>query len=70
MTRWQVELLGEAYDLEELPYFFATGEICCLAEDGTFFLIAQAFEGQQEPSQVHAMQSRSSTTLPAQWLLT
>ena len=55
MTRWQVELLGEAYDLEELPYFFATGEICCLVEDGTFFLIAQAFEGQQEPSQVHAM---------------
>jgi len=55
MTHWKVELLGEAYDLEELPYFFSSGEICCLAEGEIFFLVAQAFEGQEGPSQVHAM---------------
>lgn len=53
MARWLVELEGDLFDLEELPYWFPNGDIYAIAEDDNVFLVGSAFEKHFDLSQVH-----------------
>ena len=44
MNRWRVALVGEAFDLEELPKLFETEDARVIEEDGTYFLESSTFE--------------------------
>ncbi len=44
MARWLVQLSGDRMDLEEFPRWFPDGEVFAIEENGTFYLMGDAFE--------------------------
>lgn len=54
MARWQVELTGHAFDLEELPGLFTAPDLRVVEQDGRYFLEAEQFEALTESGAVHA----------------
>jgi hypothetical protein len=54
MARWQVELTGHSFDLEELPRLFTAPELRVVEDDGRYFLEAKQFETLTEGQAVDA----------------
>jgi hypothetical protein len=54
MARWQVELTGHRFDLEELLGWFTDPNCRVVADGGTFFLEAAELETQVGSADVHA----------------
>jgi hypothetical protein len=43
MARWIVEIAGDRFDTEEIPYWFPAGEVFGISEDGRVYLTGPAF---------------------------
>jgi len=54
MARWQVQLTGHAFDLEELPRLLTAPELRVIGQDGRYLLEAEQFEALTESAAVHA----------------
>jgi hypothetical protein len=54
MARWQVELTGHAFDLEELPRLLADPMLRVVEEAGRYLLEAEQFEALTQAADVHA----------------
>lgn len=52
MARWLVQLDGEAFDLQEYPYWFPNGDICAVREGDNVYLVGAAFETLDHPGAV------------------
>src|SRR5882724_8656783 len=52
MERWLVSVVGEPFDLEELPLWFPSGDIYALAEGQSVFLTGPTLESIREPAEV------------------
>jgi hypothetical protein len=52
MAQWLVRLLGERFDLEDLPAWFAEPELKIIEEEGMFWLASSDFDALQTPEQV------------------
>jgi hypothetical protein len=55
MTKWQVELTGHTFDLEELPRLLTTPELRVVEQEGKYFLEAEQFESLAKSKDVHAV---------------
>jgi len=53
MARWLVEINGDAFDVDEFPYWFPAGEAHAVAENGKVFLVGGALDVLAEASDVH-----------------
>lgn len=54
MSKWQVELTGHQFDLEDLPRWFTAPELRVVEQDGHFLLEAEQFDDLHESAAVHA----------------
>ncbi len=54
MARWQAELTGHSFDLEEFPRLLTAPELRVIEEDGRYLLEAEQFEALTESAAVHA----------------
>jgi hypothetical protein len=54
MARWQVELNGHSFDLEELPRLLTDPKLRVVEEDGRYLLEAEPFEALTQAAEVHA----------------
>jgi hypothetical protein len=54
MARWQVELTGHAFDLEELPRLLTDPKLRVVEEEGRYLLEAEQFEALAQGADVHA----------------
>jgi hypothetical protein len=54
MSKWQVELTGHQFDLEDLPRWFTAPELRVVEQDGRFLLEAERFDDLHESAAVHA----------------
>ncbi|MGH2660134.1 MAG: hypothetical protein ACRDHS_10835 [Actinomycetota bacterium] len=52
MTKWQVELTGERFDLEELPSLFTSPDFRVLDEEGAFYLESSVLDVLEESGAV------------------
>jgi hypothetical protein len=53
MSRWLVEVQGDRFDIDELPYWFPDGEIFALSEGEKVFICGPALESLEDASQVY-----------------
>jgi hypothetical protein len=53
MPRWQVELSGHPFDLEELPALLSAPSLRVLESEGHYLLEAEQFESLEEAAAVH-----------------
>jgi hypothetical protein len=53
MARWLVKLEGDPFDLEELPYWFPSGDVHAIKDDNDVFLTGQTFEKYNNAREVH-----------------
>jgi hypothetical protein len=54
MSRWQVELTGHQFDLEDLPRWFTVPELRVVEQEGHFLLEAEQFDDLHESAAVHS----------------
>lgn len=53
MARWLVEIQGDAFDVEEFPFWFPSGDAHAAAENGKVFLVGDIFDSITEASDVY-----------------
>ena len=58
MARWLIEVCGEKFDTEEIPYWFPDGEAYAFVENADTFLTGNAFEACADPGEVHELADR------------
>jgi hypothetical protein len=63
MARWQVEITGDRFDLEDLPGLFTNPAFRVVEVDGSYFLEASAFEALGTGPEVHAAARRLVTRI-------
>ena len=51
-SRWLVTLLGEPYDLEDLPLWFPDGSVHVIVEEGTYYVCGALFESLVDSNEV------------------
>lgn len=52
MARWLVQIHGDRFDVEELPFWFPSGEIFAIEESSTVFLVGSRLEQFADASKV------------------
>lgn len=65
MRRWLVELVGDAFFVEDIPYFFPSGPVRGLTEGGRHLLVADAFECESDAARVHELAQRLADDVTA-----
>ncbi|MBK6631437.1 MAG: hypothetical protein IPG33_10535 [Betaproteobacteria bacterium] len=58
MARWLVQIDGDRFDIEELPYWFPSGEIYAVEENSTVFLVGSGLEQLADASKIHEAAAR------------
>jgi len=58
MSDWKVELIGDRFDLEDLPDWFSEGGIKIETSDGKYFLLSNTFEELTEESEIRTEANR------------
>lgn len=53
MARWLVEITGDAFDVDEFPFWFPSGDAHAVADNGKVFLAGATLEALAEASDVH-----------------
>ena len=53
MARWLVEINGDAFDVDEFPFWFPAGDAHAVAENGKVFMLGGALDALAEASDVH-----------------
>lgn len=53
MERWLIEITGDAFDVDEFPFWFPSGDAYAITENGKVFLLGEIFEAFIEASEVH-----------------
>lgn len=53
MARWLVEINGDAFDVDEFPFWFPTGDAHAFGENGKVFLAGDTLDASAEASDVY-----------------
>lgn len=59
MARWLVQIDGDRFDIEELPFWFPSGEIYAIEESSTVFLVGSRLEQLADASKIHEAADRA-----------
>jgi hypothetical protein len=59
MARWLVQIDGDRFDIEELPFWFPSGEIYAIEENSTVFLVGSRLEQVTDASKVQQVAAKA-----------
>jgi hypothetical protein len=58
MARWLVQIQGDRFDIDELPYWFPSGEIYAIEEGSNVFLVGSWLEQLADALKIHEAAAR------------